>query len=278
MPQCDESWQQQCCGARLPRAGVQPPPCWLLVCYLLPINYTTQTPLKGSQASIRWGGLWGPHISYRGLLPAAFPARGTGTGFGHCPAAGVLGMGSRAAIRTRWQSRREEGVRKLPAPHAHTCCLKSVCPGPDSWLVCPHPAAQCGCGAGDRHFRGSTVPVIRRHKGAEGPPPLGSKQGQGEARKVGNGLHLPCWNPCPSPRGKEQGGTAPCQGMGVSPAPRCQEPRPPLWAAQGSAASPCCAPLCSPTPWGAAMWPLRVPIPAPCWASPHLGWGSGRKR
>lgn len=179
----------------------------------------------------------------------------------------------------------------LPAPRAHTCCLQvclhsCLCPGLDPLLTCPYPAAQVGVWG--------WWPVLQRQrrsllsagtKEPKGRHRYGSKQGQGEAGKVataGTCWHLPWWHPCPSQWGKEQGGTVPMPRNG---GPPCT----PMLGSRGHVGCPeqCCQPvLCTPVlsqqlpgcPHGVQQCGLRVPIPAPCWAGPHLGWGSGRKR
>lgn len=176
-------------------------------------------------------------------------------------------------------------MRNLPAPHAHTCCLQAcLCSCPCPGLLAGMPTRCCPL------WGGGCWPALQRQRrsllsaGTKEPKAAAvSGANTGRVRPGRWATASACHAGIPAhPSGaRSREALSPCRGMGVPPAPRCRGAEA-MWAPQGSAASPCCAPLCSPQlrgyPHAVQQCGLRVPIAAPCWASPHLGWGSGRKR
>lgn len=182
---------------------------------------------------------------------------------------------------------RETCLHPVPIPAACKSACTPACAL--AWTPCSHAhilLPRLGCGAGGRYFRGSGDPCYppaqRSRKAATVTEANKGRVRPGRWATAGTCWHLPWWHPCPSQWGKEQGGTVPMPRNG---GPPCT----PMSGSRGHVGCPeqCCQPvLCTPVlsqqlpgcPHGVQQCGLRVPIPAPCWAGPHLGWGSGRKR
>lgn len=184
-------------------------------------------------------------------------------------------MGCNTDLKAKQNS---SGVRNPPAPHAHTCCTPARALAWTSLFTCPHPAAQFGVWGRwpvlQRQRRFLLSAAQRSRKAAAVRE---ANTGRVRPGEVGNGRHLPGWYPCPSQWGKEQVGTVPMPRNGGPPMhPDVGEPRPcglPGAALPARVVPPFALP---PAPWvphGVQQCGLRVPIPAPCWASLHLGWG-----
>lgn len=188
------------CGSRLPRARVQPPPS-LAACLLSPADKLYNTSAFERQPGLHPVGqtLGAPH---QPSWAAASCFTWEGDGDRVLCTALVLGMGSWAAIWTRRQSR--SGGEKptcTPCPHLLLAGLPALLPVPWPGLRVPMPTSRCPVwGAGrwpalQRRRRSLLSAATKEPKGGRR---YGSKHGQGEARKVGNGRHLPWGYPCPS--------------------------------------------------------------------------------